>query len=318
MLAIALRRVGQAAMSALGGGVVVFVLLIAAPGDPARRILNIRGIEEPDSSEIAAVRAELGLDQPIPVRFLDWFLGLFRGDLGLSWRTGNPVASEFASRLPATVILTVAALLIAVGLALALGILAGWRPRGWADHLSRALSTVALAFPTYLIGVLLLDLIAVRLGWGRVIADGTWKTVFLPAFTLALASAAVWSRVLRSALLDLDAAGFLRVSTARGASALRNMFVHRLPNALPPFLTVVGLGAATLLGGAPIVETVFSWPGVGKHTIEAITARDMPVVTAFTMMAVLAYVGMSLVVDLLIMAVDPRQRQSRTRKAVRT
>ncbi|MET8864863.1 ABC transporter permease [Nonomuraea sp. NPDC004580] len=306
-----MRRAGQAALSALGGGVIVFALLIAAPGDPARRILNVRGIEEPDPSQVAAVRTELGLDQPVPVRFLDWFAGLFRGELGFSWRTGNPVASEFAARLPATIILTAAALLIAVVLALTLGILAGWRPRGWADHFSRALSTVALAFPTYLIGVLLLDLVAVRLGWGRVIADGTWDTVFLPAFTLALASAAVWSRVLRSALLDLDAAGFLRVSTARGASALRNMFVHRLPNALPPFLTVVGLGAATLVGGAPIAETVFSWPGVGKYTIEAITARDMPVVTAFTMIAVLAYVGMSLLVDLLVMIIDPRQQAGR-------
>lgn len=294
-------------MSALGGGVIVFALLIAAPGDPARRILNVRGIEEPDPAQVAAVRAELGLEQPIPIRFLDWFAGLFRGDLGVSWRTGNPVASEFASRLPATIILTVAALLIAVALALMLGILAGWRRGGWADHLSRGLSTVALALPAYLIGVLLLDLVAVRLGWGRVIADGTWATVFLPAFTLALASAAVWSRVLRAALLDLDAAGFLRISTARGASTWRNMFVHRLPNALPPFLTVVGLGAATLVGGAPIAETVFSWPGVGKYTIEAITARDMPVLTAFTMIAVLAYVGMSLVVDLLIVIIDPRQ-----------
>ncbi|GAA2839844.1 ABC transporter permease [Nonomuraea rubra] len=307
MLLIALRRAGQAVMSALGGGVIVFALLIAAPGDPARRILNVRGIEEPDPAQVAAVRAELGLEQPIPIRFLDWFAGLFRGDLGVSWRTGNPVASEFASRLPATIILTVAALLIAVALALMLGILAGWRRGGWADHLSRGLSTVALALPAYLIGVLLLDLVAVRLGWGRVIADGTWATVFLPAFTLALASAAVWSRVLRAALLDLDAAGFLRISTARGASTWRNMFVHRLPNALPPFLTVVGLGAATLVGGAPIAETVFSWPGVGKYTIEAITARDMPVLTAFTMIAVLAYVGMSLVVDLLIVIIDPRQ-----------
>ncbi|MDN5725249.1 MAG: ABC transporter permease [Propionibacteriales bacterium] len=312
-----LRRLAESAVSVLGGGILVFALLVATPGDPARRVLNTRGVEEPTLAELQAMREQLGLDQPIPVRFLDWFLGLFRGELGVSWRTGSPVAGEFASRLPATVILALAALLLAVVLSLLLGVLAAWQPGRWSDHLSRLVSTAALALPSYLIGVLLLDLVAVRLGWGTVIADGTWATVFLPALTLALASAAVWSRVLRSALLDLDSAAFLTVATARGSGPWRNLLQHRLPNVVPQFLTVVGLGTAMLLGGAPITETIFSWPGVGKYTVDAITARDMPVVTSFTMLAVLAYVATSLVVDLVIMIIDPRHGRTPHRMAAR-
>ncbi|GAB3133591.1 glutathione ABC transporter permease GsiC [Tsukamurella serpentis] len=307
------RRLAAAVMSAVGGGLVVFALLVAAPGDPARRILNLRGIEEPHAEEIAAVRRELGLDDPLPLRFLAWFTGLFRGDLGVSWRTGRPVAEEFADRLPATLILAGTAFVIAVALALVLGVLAGWRPRTWADHLCRLLSTLALAFPTYLIGVLLLDLVAVRLGWGKVIADGGFGTVLLPALTLSLASAAVWSRVLRTALLEFDGATFVDVAATRGSGDLRNLLLHKLPNALPPFLAVVGLGGAALLGGSPIAETVFSWPGAGKYTVEAITARDMPVVTAFTMVAILAYVGVSLLVDLVVAVIDPRRRTGELR-----
>lgn len=312
-----LRRLTESVVSVLGGGILVFALLAATPGDPARRLLNLRGNEEPTVAELEAMRGQLGLDEPLPVRFIDWFGGLFSGDLGVSWRTGTPVADEFASRLPATIILAVAALLLAIVLSLLLGVIAAWRPGSWADHGSRLVSTAALALPSYLIGVLLLDLVAVRLGWGTVIADGTWATVFLPALTLALASAAVWSRILRSALLDLDSATFLTVATARGSGRLRNLLQHRLPNVAPQFLTVVGLGTAMLLGGAPITETVFSWPGVGKYTVEAITARDMPVVTSFTMLAVLAYVVTSLAVDLVIMALDPRHGRLQSRPAVR-
>ncbi len=302
----ALGRVAQAVLSAVGGALIVFVLLVAAPGDPARRILNARGVEEPGPAQVAALRDELGLDAPFPARFVGWVADLLRGDLGTSWRTGRPVSAEFAERLPATAILAAAALLLAVALALVLGLLAAARPGGWPDHLSRVLGTAGLAVPGYLIGVLVLDVVVVRMGLGRVIADGTWRTVFLPALVLAAGSAAVWSRVLRSALLEARGEAFLWVATARGAGPARRMVVHQLPNALPPFLTVIGLGTAALLGGAPIVETVFSWPGVGRFTVEAITARDMPVVTGFTMVAVLTYVVVSLVVDLLLMVIDPR------------
>lgn len=308
-----LRRVGQAGVSAAGGAVVVFALLALVPGDPARRVLNARGILDPSPEAVAAVRAELRLDDPLPQRFWEWFTGLLRGDLGVSWRSGQPVGEEFLERLPATAILTTAGLVLAVVLSLALGLLAAARPGGWPDHLARVLSTSVLVVPGFLLGVVLLDLVVVELGMGRVIADGSWRTVFLPALVLALGAAATWSRVLRAALLEARGAPFLRVSRARGAGPVRRLLGHELPNALPPYLTMIGLGSAALLGGAPIVETVFTWPGVGRFTVEAITARDMPVVTGFTIIAVLVYVVVSLLTDLLTAALDPRLRPARGR-----
>lgn len=308
MTAAVLHRVGQALISAGGGAVIVFALLVAAPGNPARRVLTARGIQEPSPAQVAAVRAELRLDDPLPQRFWEWFGALLRGDLGVSWRTGRPVTEEFLQRLPATAILTVAALGLAVALSAGLGLLAATRPGGWPDHLARVLSVAVLVVPGFMLGVVLLDLVVVRLGWGRVIADGTWSTVFLPALVLALGATATWSRVLRAGLLQARGQPFLRVSRARGAGPVRRLFGHELPNALPPYLTMIGLGSAALLGGAPVIETVFTWPGVGRFTVEAITARDMPVVTGFTIVAVLVYVVVSLLVDLLSVWLDPRLR----------
>lgn len=308
MASAVLRRVGQAGISAAGGAVVVFALLALAPGDPARRVLNARGILEPTPDAIATVRDELRLDDPLPRRFWEWLTGVLRGDLGVSWRSGQPVADEFLERLPATAILTAAALALAVVLSLTLGLLAAARPGGWSDHVARVLSTAVLVVPGFLLGVVLLDLVVVELGLGRVIADGTWGTVFLPALVLALGAAATWSRVLRAGLLEARSAPYLQVSRARGAGPVRRLLGHELPNALPPYLTMIGLGSAALLGGAPVVETVFTWPGVGRFTVEAITARDMPVVTGFTIIAVLVYVVVSLLTDLLTAALDPRLR----------
>ncbi|MBM9466573.1 ABC transporter permease [Nakamurella leprariae] len=309
MLTTVLGRVGQALLTLLGGAVLVFALLVLAPGDPARRVLHARGVQDPSPAAIAALRTQLHLDDPLPLRFWHWLTGLLHGDLGLSWRTGRPVIDEFLLRLPATAILTVTALVLAVAMALVLALAAAARPGGWPDHVGRWISLVLLVVPGFLIGVLALDVLVVRMGMGRVISDGTWGTVFLPALVLALGSAATWSRVLRAGLLDAGSASYLRVSAARGASAPRRLLVHQLPNAIPAFLTMVGLGTAALLGGAPIVESVFTWPGIGRYTVQAIEARDMPVVVGYTMLAVLIYVVASLVIDLLNAAIDPRLRR---------
>ncbi|WP_208325932.1 ABC transporter permease [Amycolatopsis arida] len=301
-------RVGQAALTLLVASVAVWTLLDRTPGDPAQRVLSARGITEPDPALVAATRAELGLDHPLPVRFGQWLLGALRGDLGVSWRTGRPVAEEFATRLPATLTLTAVALLIAVGLAMVLGLVAAAAPRRWPDTVSRVVSLGMLAVPGFLLGVLLLDVVVVRLGAGRVISDGTLATVGLPALTLALTSAGVWARVLRAAVLEARSAPFLHVSAARGATPRRRLVVHVLPHALPPFLTVVGLSTAAFLGGAPIVETVFTWPGLGRYVVESIHARDMPAVAGFTLLAVVAYVVVSLAVDVLLRRIDPRSR----------
>lgn len=306
-----LHRLGQAAVTLAAAGMIVFGMLAVTPGDPARRVLEARGVTEPSPAAVAAVRAELRLDDPVVVRFGRWAADAARGDLGVSWRTGRPVADEFATRLPATLRLAAAALVLAVGMALLLGTAAAAAPGRWPDVLARGIALAMLVVPSFVLGVVLLDVVVVRAGLGRVIADGTWSTVFLPALTLALSSAATWSRVLRTSLLEAGSSTHLLVSTARGASRRRVLVVHQLPNAAPPFLTLVGLGTAALIGGAPIVESVFTWPGVGRYTVEAINARDMPVVVGFTLIAVVAYVAASLVVDLVCAAIDPRLRSGR-------
>ncbi|SDG88121.1 ABC transporter permease [Pseudonocardia oroxyli] len=305
---LVLRRLGQALVTLAGAGVLVFAMLAATPGDPARRVLEARGVTEPGPPAVAAVRAELGLDDPLLVRFGSWAADAARGDLGTSWRTGRPVSDEFAARLPATLRLTTAALALAVTAALLLGATAALGAGRWPDVLARGIALAVLVVPGFVVGIVVLDLVVVRAGLGRVIADGTWATVFLPALTLALGSIATWSRVLRTSLLEAGSAAHLRVSAARGASPRRRLLVHQLPHAAAPFLTMVGLGTAALIGGAPIVESVFTWPGIGRYTVEAINARDMPVVVGFTLVAVLTYVLAGLVVDLLCAAVDPRLR----------
>lgn len=306
-----LRRLGQAVITLAAASALVFGMLAVTPGDPAQRVLTARSMQEPTPAAVAAVREELRLDDPLPVRFGRWAADAARGDLGVSWMTGRPVSAEFTDRLPATLRLTAAALVVAVGLSLLLGTVAALGARRWPDTLSRTVALASLVVPSFVLGVVLLDVLVVRAGLGRVIADGTWATVFLPAVVLALGSVATWSRVLRTSLLEAGSAAYLRVAAARGASRTRRLLVHQLPNAITPFLTMVGLGTASLIGGAAIVESVFTWPGVGRFTVEAINARDMPVIVGFTLIAIVVYVVASLVIDLLCTWIDPRLREPR-------
>ncbi|MFT3855343.1 MAG: ABC transporter permease [Ilumatobacteraceae bacterium] len=308
MTGLVLRRLTQALGTLLGGAVITFLLLAATPGDPAERILAARGKESATPTAVAALREQLGLDRSLLVRLGEYLRDLLHGDLGTSWSTGRPVASELGRRLPATLRLTVAALALAIVLSLLLGLLAAWGAGRIPDLVSRLLSMVFLVVPSFLLGIVILDLVVVRLGIGVVVSDGTWATVLLPAITLALGSAASWSRVLRASLLDAHTAAFLTVSRARGTSRLRRLLVHELPNAIPPFITIIGLEIAVLLGGAPIVESIFSWPGVGRFTVQAVGSRDMPVVVGFVMLAITLFVVSSLVVDLVNALIDPRQR----------
>lgn len=316
MLIAVLRRVGEAAITLLGGATIVFFMLEATPGNPAGRVLSARGQESITPEAIDAMQEELGLDDPLPVRFWRFISGPLHGDLGTSWTTGRPVADEFSSRLGATATLTIAALLIAIAGSLLLGMLAAAWPGKFPDVIARAVSMVFLVVPTFLFGVFVLDILVVELGVGRVISDGTWGTVGLPALTLALASIASWSRILRAGLLEAASAPYLRVCQARGAGAARRMFVHQLPNALPAYLTLIGIETAMLLAGAPVVESVFTWPGIGRYTVLAVEARDMPVVTGFAMIAIGVYVTASLIIDGLAALVDPRLRRPRARRRV--
>lgn len=269
------------------------------------RILQARGVQEPSVEQVAALRAELGLDLPMGVQYINWMIGLAHADLGVSWSSGRPIDTEFLSKLPATVLLTVVALGLAVVLTMAMGIPAGLWAGRWPDSTVRGIALVSLSMPSFLIGVVLIEVITLRLGLGRVLADGTPRTVFLPALTLALGPAAAWSRLLRTSMLETRSAPFLAVARGRGAATDYLLKEHMLPHAAPPMLTVIGLGTAALLGGAPVVETVFTWPGVGLYTVQAIENRDLPVVAAITVFAVAVYMVISSLTDISLRIIDP-------------
>lgn len=301
-------RLGQAVLTLVGSSIILWVLLLAMPGDPAMRILLARGVQDPTPAQIAQVRAELGLNDGVVHRFLTWVLGAIHGDFGPSWQTGRPVVEEFATRLPATLRLGVTALAMAVAIAVLMALVgARWRSH-WPAGAVRTAEIVSIATPGFLIGLVILEVVVLRLKLGRILADGTWGTVGLPALTLCLGSAGSWSRILRAAILDQLHAGYLVTSAARGSSATRRLLVHAFPNALPPFLTMVAMGAAGILAGTPVIEAVFTWPGVGNFLVGAINTRDRPVVLMFTITTVLAYVVASLVTDVVLALIDPRRR----------
>ncbi|MFM7535734.1 MAG: ABC transporter permease [Acidimicrobiales bacterium] len=303
------RRLLQALAAGIGASVVVWALLPLAPGDPAERVLRSRGVAEPTQEEIQATRAALGLDRPLIEQYGSWLGRAVRGDFSESYQTRKPVFGEIADRLPATLLLAVTATLLAIAVAVPAALIAAAFHGRWPDGLLRGFSLLGAGVPAFLLGLLVLYLVVLRLGLGQVLADGKLSQVWLPAAVLAFARAAEWSRLLRAGLLDALSSGYAAVATARGAGRTRVLVVHALPNASIPFLTTVGVGFGALVGGAPIIETVFSWPGVGNYVVGAINSRDMPVIQTFTALAAVVYVATSVLVDVTVAALHPQSRQ---------
>ncbi|MBE1603424.1 ABC transporter permease subunit [Actinopolymorpha pittospori] len=300
-----LIRVGQAALTLAGAAALVWALQILAPGDPARQVLIARGIESPSVAQVTAARAELRLEDPAYARLGHWFVGVVQGDLGTSWSTGRPVSVEIAERLPATVRLTSVALALALAFAMPLALLAVARRGRTADLAARFLMFGGAAVPTFVLGTVLLDVVAVRLGVGAILADGSWSAVLLPALPIAVATAATWARVLRTVMVERSGSRFVEVAYARGSSRLRLLVVHLLPGAVPALLTAVGISVGGLLAGAAVVETIFTWPGIGRFLVAAIAARDVPVVQACVLFGVLAYVLASTLADAVAALIEP-------------
>ncbi len=311
MWTVIARRFAQALITLLVASALVWCLILLVPTDPAVSVLQSRGILEPDPALVAHTRQELGLDDSPIRRYLSWLSAALQGDFGLSWRSGRPVMEEFLVRLPATLRLTVVSLVAAFAGALVVGVVAAAGHRRWPDQVARVVTLTMVTIPGFLFGLIILNVVVVGFDVSVVLSDGDWATVGWPALTLALASIGYWGRILRAALLEAMSAPYLEVARVRGASKIQQILVHGLPNAAPPFLTVVGLGAAALLGGAPIVETVYTWPGVGAYTVQAINAGDLPVVIAFTLLAVATYVVISLLIDVGLTVIDPRARRQR-------
>ena len=317
MIGFLLRRLVGLLPVLAAAATLVWVLMFLLPGDPARLIA---GGQSADPAVIDAIRAEWGLDRPAPVQFAAYLGRLLRGDLGTSYLQARPVAAVIGDHLLPTILLAVAATLLAAVLGVALGCLAAARRGRIADGMVLGAALLGASAPVFWVGLLLIVLFASHLRWLPVSGYGIqgavvpilgtrlpeWDHLVLPALTLALVSMGAIARVTRAALLDGAAAGFVTTARARGASRLRVFLQHGLRNALVPVVTVIGLNLAGLLGGAVATEYVFAWPGLGKALVRAIAQRDLPVVEGCVLVLTLVYVLASLAIDLLYPILDPR------------
>lgn len=286
-----------------------FALQSLAPGDPARLLVEASGLNPAPPEAVAAKRAELGLDRPLPQRYLLWLTNALRGDLGRSFRSYRPVVSLYQERLPATAALAVVAGALTTVVALPLGTLAAYHRGRAPDMVAQVVAVVGAAVPGFWLALLLMVLFAVKLRLLPAFGSLTLKGIILPAVVLAIHNMALLTRLTRAAMLDVLSLEFVTVARAKGLREWAVAQRHVLPNVLVPVLTVLGLEVAGLMTGAVVVEYVFAWPGIGKMVVDAALLRDVPVVTGFAVMAGLVFVLTNLLVDVTVAAVDPRTRR---------
>jgi peptide/nickel transport system permease protein len=300
-----LRRLLQFLPIAFLATTVVFALLHLVPGDPAAMMLG----EGAQGADVAALRARLGLDQPLAAQYAHYLVGLAHGDLGRSLLSGEPIADLLAAHFPATALLAAAALGLALLIALPLGILAALRQDTALDHGARALALVGVSLPSFWLGPLLVLLFAIGLGWLPVAGRQGLASAILPALTLGAGMAGLLTRMVRSAIAVELGRPYLTAARAKGLTVRRVLIVHVLRNALLPVVTVVGLQFGSLLTGSIITESIFSWPGLGRLLVQGIRLRDYPLVQACVLVIVLTYLVVNLVTDLLAASLDPRVRE---------
>lgn len=301
-----LRRFAHLVPVWLGVSALAFALGTLAPGDPAEALLQRRTGEPPTQEAVLRMRHDLGLDEALPVRYLGWVGAAVRGDLGTSLRSGSPVANDLAGRFPATLQLSLVALLLAAAVALPLGIgAARWRG-SMLDHGARIFSIVASSLPSFFSGYVLILIFAVGLHALPVAGRGGLAHLILPAVTLALGFAASLTRLTRAALLEELSEDYVRTARAKGLSEGAILLRHALRIALVPVVTFVATRFGHLLAGAAIVETVFGWPGVGKHIVDSIYDRDYPAIQGFVLFMGTIFVVLNLGIDLLYRVLDPR------------
>lgn len=306
MRRLVLRRVLLLVPTLLGVGTLVFAFLHLVPGDPVEIMLG----ESAAPADAAALRHDLGLDGPLPAQLAGFLARAAHGDLGRSITFRAPVLRVVLERYPATLELAAAALALALAVAIPLGVLAAVRPRSRADRLVRIVSLAGVCLPSFWLGPLLVWVFALELGWFPVSGRGGLRHLVLPAVTLASGMTGILVRLTRTTVLAALSDDYVRTARAKGAPEWRVVGVHALRNALPPVATVVALQAGALLAGAVITETIFAWPGVGRLVVQAIDARDYPLVQGCVLAIGLAYVVANAAADVLHGLLDPRLRDA--------
>ena len=299
-----LKRLASVLPTVFGVLLLTFLLVHLIPGDPVEVMLG----ESATSTDRGALRAELGLDRPLPVQFADYLGKLVRGDFGVSIQNHAPIAGLLAERLPATARLASLSLSLALLVGIPLGIAAALRQNRWPDRLATLSALTLSAMPHFWLGPLLMLVFALWLGWLPVSGMESSTAILLPALTLACGLTAILTRMTRASLLEVLNEDFVRTARAKGLPERTVILRHALRAALLPVITVVGLQLGSLLAGAVITETVFGWEGVGRLLVESIEKRDYPVTQACVLVIALTYVLVNLLTDVLYSRIDPRIR----------
>ncbi|HKT97517.1 MAG TPA: glutathione ABC transporter permease GsiC [Paraburkholderia sp.] len=284
--------------------VLVFLFVHLLPGDPARLAAG----PEADDATVALVRADLGLDQPLPQQFVHFFGRIAHGDFGVSMRSKRPVATEIGERFMPTLLLTLTSMVWAVVFGMTIGIVSAvWRNR-WPDRIGMALAVSGISFPAFALGMALMELFSVELGWLPVVSDGTWRSYVLPSLTLGAAVAAVMARFTRASFVEVLGEDFVRTARAKGVAEQWVVVKHCLRNAMIPVVTMMGLQFGFLLGGSIVVEVVFNWPGLGRLLVDSVSMRDYPVIQAEVLLFSFEFIVINLIVDVLYAVINPTIR----------
>lgn len=290
----------------------VFLLLHLSPGDPATVIAG----DYASPADIARIRAQLGLDQPLYIQFTNWLAQLSRGDLGISIFSNLPVSQLIHQRVEPTLSLALLTLFIAISVAVPLGILAAWKAGTWVDRTVMAFSVLGFSTPVFVLGYALIYIFSLKLGLFPVqgftsISDGLLPflhRLILPSITLSVIFIALFARITRASILEILNEDYIRTARAKGLKDTSILFRHALPNAAVPIVTVIGIGFALLIGGVVVTESVYNIPGLGRLTVDAVLRRDYPVIQGIILVFSALYVLVNLIIDILYVALDPRIR----------
>jgi len=304
MLAYVLRRLIQSALILVGVSFITFVLLYVLPADPVRQIAGRSATPE----TVESIRRQLGLDQPFIVQYGRYLWGLVQGDFGRSYLQKTEVAALIASRLPATLLLMVAAIFCELLIGLTLGVIAALYRGRTIDNALMLSSFVTVSAPQFVVALLLLYVFSVRLGWFPIGGYGTFAHLVLPALTLGILGSGWYARIMRSSMLDVLRADFIRTARAKGLGRARVILGHALPNAILPIIAMIGIDIGIFMSGIVVVESVFGWPGIGQLAWQAIQRVDIPIIMGVTLVSALAIVIGNLIADLISPLIDPRIR----------
>ena len=306
MLTFLIKRLLGLLPTLLIVSVLVFLFVHLLPGDPARLAAG----QDADAQTVALVRTELGLDKSLPEQFGRYFLNLAHGDFGTSIRTRRPVSNEIGERFMPTLLLTLTSMAWAVAFGLGIGIVSAVYRNEWPDRLGMTLAVSGISFPAFALGILLMQIFSVELGWLPTVGADTWRHYILPSLTLGAAVAAVMARFTRAAFIEVIGEDYVRTARAKGLKERRVIAKHCLRNALIPVVTMMGLQFGFLLGGSIVVEAVFNWPGMGRLLVDAVNQRDYPVIQALVLLFSLEFILINLVVDVLYGLINPTIRYS--------